>query len=62
MLNPRENMVVINGVIKTVEIHSIHLSQQRDKYNIFFNSAKHKCFSYSWRNVSWLTDPDVFNL
>ena len=62
MLNPRENMVIINGVIKTAEIHSIHLSQQRDKYNIFFNSAKHKCFSYSWRNVSWLTDPDVFNL
>ena len=62
MLNLRENMVVINSVIKTAEIHSIHLNQRGDKYNIFFKSAKSKCFSYSWRNVSWLTNPEVFNL
>ena len=61
MLNPRENMVVINGVIKTAEIHSIQLNQRRDKYNIFFKSAKSKCFSYSWRNVIWLTNPEIFN-
>ena len=61
MLNPRENMIVINGVIKTVEIHSINLNQRGDKYNIFFKSSQSKCFSYSWRNVSWLTNPDVLD-
>ena len=61
MLNPRENMVVINGTIKTVEIHSIKLNERGDKYNVLFNSAKYKCYSYSWRNVIWLTNPEVFN-
>ena len=61
MLNPRENMVVINGVIKTVEIHSIQLNERGDKYNILFNSAKYKCYSYSRNKVAWLTNPVVFN-
>ena len=61
MLNPRENMVVIDGIIKTVEIHSIQLNERGDKYNILFNSAKYKCYSYSRNKVAWLTNPVVFN-
>ena len=61
MLNPRENMVVIGGQIKTVEIHSIQLNERGDKYNIFFKNAKYKCYSYSRNKVAWLTNPIVFN-
>ena len=61
MLNPRENMVVIDGVIKTVEIHSIQLNERGDKYNILFKNAKYKCYSYSRNKVAWLTNPIVFN-
>ena len=61
MLNPRENMVVIDGIIKTVEIHSIQLNERGDKYNILFNSAKYKCYSYSRNKVAWLTNPVVFD-
>lgn len=61
MLNPRENMVIIDGQIKTVEIHSIQLNERGDKYNILFKSAKYKCYSYSRNKVAWLTNPIVFN-
>ncbi len=61
MLNPRENMVVIDGQIKTVEIHSIQLNERGDKYNILFKSARNRCYSYSRNKVAWLTNPVVFN-
>lgn len=61
MLDPRENMVVIDGVIKTVEIHSIQLNERGDKYNILFKSAKYKCYSYSHNKVAWLTNPILFD-
>ena len=61
MLNPRENMVVIDGIIKTVEIHSINISSRGDKYNILFNGSKNKWYSYSRKNVLWLTSPKIYD-
>ncbi|MBO7202736.1 MAG: DUF2726 domain-containing protein [Paludibacteraceae bacterium] len=61
MLNPRENMVVINGIIKTVEIHSINISNRGDKYNILFKGSKNKWYSYSRNNVLWLTNPNIYD-
>ena len=51
MLNPRENMVIIDGVIKTIEIHSINVSNRGNKYNILFKGSKNKWYSYSPNNV-----------
>ena len=61
MLNPRENMVIIDGVIKTIEIHSINVSNRGNKYNILFKGSKNKWYSYSPNNVLWLTSPTTFN-
>lgn len=59
MINPCENMILIDGIIKTVEIHSCQLNGYRDKYNIIYKSARYKSYAYNRNKVIWLTHPEV---
>ena len=59
MLNLRENMVVIDGQIKTDHITAI--SDSEDRYNIIFRNNSTKIFSYGRNRVVWLTDPVIFD-
>lgn len=52
-------MILIDGIIKTVEIHSCQLNGCRDKYNIIYKSARYKTYAYNRNKVIWLTHPEV---
>nr|MBQ5604713.1 AAA family ATPase [Bacteroidales bacterium] len=61
MLNLRENMLVIDGQIKTSQIARCAINDSGDKYNIAFNNNPNKIFSYSRNRAMWLTNPVTFD-
>lgn len=61
MLNPRENMVVIDGLIKTSQIARCTKNNNGDRYNIAFNNNPNKTFSYGRNRAMWLTNPVIFD-
>ncbi len=61
MLNPRENMVVIDGQIKTGQIERCAINDSGDRYNIAFNNNPNKTFSYGRNRAMWLTNPVIFD-
>ncbi len=61
MLNPRENMVVIDGRIKTGQIARCAINESGDRYNIAFNNNPNKTFSYGRNRAIWLTNPVIFD-
>ena len=61
MLNPRENMVVIDGQIKTSQIARCAINDSGDRYNIAFNNNPNKTFSYGRNRAMWLTNPVIFD-
>lgn len=54
-------MIVIHGQIKTSQIMQCSINSCGDKFNIVFNNAPSKTYSYSRSRVKWLTDPVLFN-
>lgn len=60
MLNPRENMVVIDGQIKTSQIARCSISDDWERYNITFKNNTSKTFSYGHNRAVWLTNPVIF--
>lgn len=60
MLNLRENMIVIDGQIKTDQIMQCTIKNREDKYDIIFNNSPHKTYSYSKHKVKWMTTPILF--
>ena len=66
MLNPRENIVVIDGQIRTAEIQYISANSRTQGYNITFidrrNPNKERGpYPYGPRKVLWLTTPVLFD-
>ena len=61
MLNLRENMIVIDGQIKTDKIYRCDINNSGDRYNITFRNNTCKTFSYGRNRAVWLTDPVVFS-
>ena len=61
MLNPRENMVVIDGQIKTANILHISTNSRMNGYDIVFNKTTRKTFSYGRNRAMWLTKPVIFD-
>ena len=66
MLNPRENIVVIDGQIKTAEIHCISANSRTQGYNITFIDRRNpdkggKTYSYGFGKVLWLNNPVIFD-
>ena len=61
MLNPRENMVVIDGQIKTCQIARCAINDSGDRYNIAFNNNPNRTFSYGRNRAIWLTNPVIFD-
>ena len=61
MINLRENMIVVDGQIKTGQIMQCAINNRGDKFNIVFNSNPYKTYSYSRAKIKWLTKPVVFN-
>lgn len=61
MINLRENMIVIDGQIKTGQIMRCAVNSREDKFDIVFNNNPHKTYTYSRIKVKWLTNPTVFD-
>ena len=61
MLNPRENMVIIDGQIKTSQVARCAINNSGDRYNIAFNNSPSKTFSYGRNRAMWLTNPVIFD-
>lgn len=60
-MNLRDNMIVIDGQIRTDQIMRCTINNRGDKYNIIFKNNPHKTYSYSRNKVKWLTNPVIFN-
>lgn len=58
MLNLRENMIVIDGQIKTGQIEQFTVSDNWDKFNIVFKNNP-KVYGYNCNKVLWLNKPVV---
>ena len=58
-MNTRYYMVIIKDEIKTSEIMSCVYNRDTQKWDVKFNTGK--TYSYSYRNVEKLTEPDVLN-
>ncbi len=61
MLNLRENMIVIDGQIKTSQIERCSLNNSGDRYNVVFKNNPCKTYFYGCNKVLWLTDPILFD-
>lgn len=61
MIDPRENMIVIDGRIKTGQVARCTVGHCGDRYDIVFTSNPSKIYSYSCDRVVWLTDPVPFD-
>ena len=59
-MNLRENMILIDGQIKTSQIMQCSINHHGDKYNIIFKNNPYKTYSYSRNKVKWLTNPILF--
>ncbi len=55
MINPNENLILINGQIKTLEISSIQYETKGVCVVVFKNSSKH--FHYRSNSITWLKNP-----
>ncbi len=58
-MNPKYNMVIIKGEIKTHEIMFCHYNETTKKWDVKFNNGK--IYSYGYLNVEKLTDPESLN-
>lgn len=58
-MNPENHIILINGVDKTFQVESIRLDGHQ--YAIKFQNSD-KTYSYSRKNVSWLTNPLTLNI
>lgn len=61
MFDLRENMVIIDGRIRTVDILYCRKGKG-DTFNIAFKGTPHKNFSYGCDRVVWITNPIVYNV
>ena len=61
MLNPRENIVIIDGQIKTSQIARCSISDSGEIYHIAFKNNVSKTFSYKRNRAIWLTNPVIFD-
>ena len=61
MFDLRENMVIIDGRIRTVEILYCRKGKG-DTFNIAFKGTPNKNFSYGSDRVVWLMNPIVYNV
>lgn len=52
-MNLRENMIVIDGQIRTAQIMRCTINNRGDKYNIVFKNNPYK--TYSYRSISCFT-------
>lgn len=57
-MNPENHIILINGVNKTFQVESIRLDGH--KYAIKFQNSD-KIYSYSRKNVLWLTNPLILD-
>lgn len=60
MLCLRENMVVIDGQIRTSQIASCTINDSGDRYNVAFNNSPNRIFSYGRNRALWLKNPVIF--
>lgn len=60
MIDPHENMLVIDGRIKTAEVISCTINN-RGGYDIVFANLPYKTYSYGRNKVAWLTAPVLFD-
>ncbi len=60
MLNQRENMIIIDGQMKTAQIHSCQYGKNGSGYDIVYRTNPLKVFSYGRHRVVWLRDPVLF--
>lgn len=58
-MNPENHIILINGVNKTFQVESIRLDGH--KYAIKFQNSD-KTYSYSRKNVLWLTNPLILDI
>lgn len=58
-MNPRYNMVIIKGEIKTSEIMFCHYNETTKKWDVKFNNGK--IYAYGYLNVEKLTEPETLN-
>lgn len=61
MIDPRENMIVIDGRIKTDQVVRCSVNNRGDRYDIAFTGSPYKTYSYSRGKIAWLTDPVLFD-
>ncbi len=61
MLSLRENMILIDGLIRTCQIDRCSLNANGDRYHIAFKNKPSKTYSYGLNKVMWLTDPILLN-
>lgn len=61
MLNERENMIIIDGQVKTARIHSCQCGKNGSGYDIVYRTNPSKVFSYGRHRVVWLRDPVLFD-
>lgn len=61
MFDVRENMVIIDGRIRTVDILYCRKGKG-DTFNIAFKGTPNKNFSYGSDRVVWITNPIVYNV
>ncbi len=58
-MNPRTNMVIVKGEIKTAEIDSCVYNKDTQKWSVKFNNGK--SYPYLYSNVEKLENPEVLN-
>lgn len=61
MIDPRKDMIVIDGQIKTSQIVRCSISQRRGRCDVIFINKPYRTYSYSASKVVWLTDPVLFD-
>lgn len=61
MIDLRENIIVIDGRIKTDQVVRCSVNNRGNMYNIVFTNNPYKTYSYSRGKVAWLTDPVLFD-
>ncbi len=59
-MNPKRNLIIIKGEIKTTEIKSCAYNPNTRKWDVMYYNSD-KIFSYAYNNVEWLREPQVMN-
>lgn len=58
-MNTRKHMIIVKGEIQTSDIRFCEYNSAKRSMEITYNSGKK--YSYSFKNVQWLKDPEVLN-